>query len=240
MKYHTGKLTVETFALASFTRDQWDEIWRFSSQYIEATRDAYEASIRQKSEIVLIRERDVLVGLGAVDLYSLSHEGTPSWIIFVGNTIFAEGYRGHNIVEKTGFLYFLWLRLRHPTHRIYLAYGTFSYKTFLMLSRNFVEYWPHPTQETPEREATLIDHLARRYYGDAWEPARQVMRASAVYNLKGWVAAIDESRKKDPHIQFFLQKNPNYQQGESVFCLVPLHASNWFSVFRSVVTHALQ
>lgn len=240
MRFRNGTLLVETHALSQFSPLQWEEIWAFSSQYIEATREAYEKSVRQKSEIVLIREGGKLVGLGALDIYPIVHQGAPSWVIFLGNTIFAEGYRGQNLVEKIGFLYFLKLRLRHPTHKIYLAYGTFSYKTFLMLSRNFVTYWPHPRRPTPAKEADLIDHLARRYYGASWDPTRKIMKGSPVYNLKGWVAHIDEERRRDPHIRFFVEINPNHQQGDSVFCLVPLHARNWLSVFGSLIKYALR
>jgi hypothetical protein len=242
MKFNLGTLSIETLATQQLSTAQWEELWSFATLYVDATREAYEKSIRGKNEIVLVRDKQTrkLVGLGAVDLYPMVHRGVPCWVIFLGNTVFSEEHRGKNIVEKTGFLYYLRLRVQHPSQPIYLSYVTFSYKSFRMLSRNFREYWPHMNQATPAAEAELIDHLGAKYYKELWVKEEQLARGSPVYNLKSWVAEIDEERLKDPQVRFFVQKNPGYKNGDSLFCLVPLHYKNWLSVFGSLAKHTLK
>ena len=91
-------------------------------------------------------------------------------MIYTAHVIIREAWRGLNLLQKLGARTFLATRLRHPLQPIYWFFDTFSYKSYLLLPRNFREYWPRREERTPERYAALIDQLAAQMYGGAWRP----------------------------------------------------------------------
>ena len=86
-----------------------------------------------------------------------------------------EHWRGRNLVQKLGARTFLAARLRYPFRPIYWFFDSLSYKSYLLLPRNFRTFWPRYDAPTPEPQAALIDQLATQTYGPAWRPARGVV-----------------------------------------------------------------
>jgi hypothetical protein len=45
--------------------------------------------------------------------------------------------------------------------------------------------------------------------------------------LKQGVADIDERRMKDIHVKYFVERNPNWQKGDELCCIIPLKKNNF-------------
>ncbi len=227
---------IERVPVPALTARQKDEVWDLAARYTDTTREVFERSLAQKKECVLIRERrsGALVGTGSVDVSDVDREGRRVKVIYSGNLIFSEAVRGQALVERIGFGYFARARLRAPLTPIWLFYDTFSVKSYLMLPRNFATFWPRFDRSTPPWEAALLDDLARRRYGEAWDPARGIVRSAGDRTLKPWVAPVTEALREDPHARFFEEKNPGYRSGDMLAVMTPLDARNWASVARSV------
>jgi hypothetical protein len=217
----------------------WDELWGFAERFTDTTREVFEASVREKKVFVFIRERATrrLVGIGGIDLYAVEWQGERRWVIYAGNTVFEEGVRGFSIVQQVGFQTYLKARLRHPLEQVFLFFDTYSFKSYLMLPRNFAEYWPRHDQATPPHVLAFQDHLGRLRYGDRWDAARGLCTRGN-RKLKPWVARITEDERQDPHIAYYAARNPGYAEGDMLAVLVPLHARNWVQALRSVARRA--
>ncbi|HUF91889.1 MAG TPA: hypothetical protein VMR23_05890 [Candidatus Limnocylindria bacterium] len=70
-------------------------------------------------------------------------------MIYPGNTMFEPDVRGGNLVQRIGLRCFLRVRARHPWRPVFLFYDTDSYKSYLMLPRNFAEFWPRRDRPLP-------------------------------------------------------------------------------------------
>ncbi len=231
MRFTRGRFRIEAIAVPRLTRSQRDEIWSLAERFTDTTQETFDTSIDEKKVFVLIRDRTngALVGIGGIDFYPVEFRGERRQVLYSGNLIFEEGVRGFSLVQEIGFLYYLRLKLLHPFSPTYLFYDTFSYKTYLMLPRNFGEYWPRYDRETPEDVLAFLDVLGRARYGSRWDADRGIC-VGASRRLREGVATIDSTMLSDPHIRYYQSRNPEYHRGDMLAVLIPLNASNWLSV----------
>lgn len=113
-------------------------------------------------------------------------------------------------------------------HPLYWFLITKGYRTYRFLPVFFQEFYPRADRPTPAWATDLIDALARSKFGDRYDAARCVVRASVGhYHLNGEMSQVDAGRLRDPHVQFFLDRNPFYALGEELCCLAPLSRENF-------------
>ncbi|HRE46472.1 MAG TPA: hypothetical protein PLD47_02000 [Aggregatilineales bacterium] len=96
------RIRLESLPVPTLTAAHVDDIWTFANRFTDTTREIYERSLRQKQKVYLIRDHDSgeLVGLAAVQRYPVTFEGRRYVIIFGGNVLLADGYRGLNIIQR--------------------------------------------------------------------------------------------------------------------------------------------
>lgn len=228
-------LGMEEIPTAQLDSAQWQALFDLTRQFVEIDMAGFQRSVREKDTVVIIRDtQGDVVGMGTIHTYPFEHEGRRHWVIFTGNAAFQSRVRGMNIVQQRGALAFLRCRLRNPTAPIWLFYDTFSYRSFLMLSRNFDEYWPRVDRPMPAWERGFLDALCRARYGETWDPTTDVI-ASAGRRLRDEEGAIRPEQLADPDIRYFAEHNPGYLRGDRIPTLVPLTARNWASVVARAV-----
>lgn len=130
---------------------------------------------------------------------------------------------------------FLREKLRRPWLPAYWLFDTFSYKSYVILSRNLAEFWPRRDRDMPAAVAHFIDFLARRRYGDAWSLETGVVRHSGKKRLRPGTAPLEERQLADPDVRFFDTANPGHRAGDMLVCLVPLSVRN----LVAIVMHAI-
>lgn len=237
MRFRLSGLLLETRRTSALADHERDAIWAFAERFTDATREGFEQSFANKRDAVLIRDARTgeLVGLGGVGVLELERADGRSIVIFPGDTLFDPKVRGKSLVQGLGLLYYLECRVKYPTLPVYMVYGTFSYKSYLMLPRNFRTFWPRPDLPTPPREQALLRDVAERFYSDVRERPSGALIGRTTKRLREGVATIDEATLAEPSIRYFYEQNPGYVDGEVLLCLIPLHAANWLSVGRNLL-----
>jgi hypothetical protein len=167
----SDKVSTRVLPTRTLTSSMWDEIWTLTAEFFDVERPYAEAELHKRQRVALIRMNDALLGMAAIDIYPASFRGRGIAVIATTHVLLRENWRGRNLLQRLGFRTFLATRLRYPFRPIYWFFETFSYKSYLLLPRNYVEYWPRHEQPTPEAAAALIDQLASQTYGPAWRPA---------------------------------------------------------------------
>jgi hypothetical protein len=210
----------------------WAEIWALTQEFYDVERDYAEAELRSRQSIALFRMNGALLGMAAIDIHPTRFRGRNLIAISTAHVLIRENWRGRNLIQKLGMRIYLRARLRHPFRPIYWFFDTFSYKSYLLLPRNFHTYWPRHDQPIPEPRAALIDQLATGIYGPAWRPARGLAVRSGQKRLRETAAPLVLRADADPNLQFFARMNPGHAEGDMLVCLCPLTLSNWLSVAR--------
>ena len=202
-----------------------DALWSVYSSFFETERSAFEEALRRADEV--LRYHDAadgrLCGMGLLSTYAPSHGARPFRVLSTSAVCLEPAYRGLNGVHRAGLFRLFLERLRHPLSDVYWYFDTFSYKSYLLLSRNLAEYWPRRDRPTPAWERGVIDLLARRQGGEAWNQATGTIGPRG-RRLRPGIAELPEN--PDPDIRFFLERNPGHAAGERLPCLCPLNARN--------------
>jgi hypothetical protein len=218
------------------TRDltprDWDDIWTLTNEFYDVERDYAEAELRRRERIALFRMNGALLGMASIAVWTARFRGRRLEVINTSHVLIRENWRGRNLLQKLGFLTFLRTRLRHPFRPIYWFFDTFSYKSYLLLPRNFSQFWPRHDEPTPEARAALIDRLATELYGPAWRPAYGIAVRSGQKRLRPVAAPLVLTPETPADIRFFAAANPGHAEGDVLICLCPLSLANWLSVAR--------
>ena len=229
-------IRLELLRSDSLTVAQLDDVWDLTNRYIDTVRPVFEDTLRELPELALFRTADgMLVGTTSIDVYDVAHGGRSSMVIYTSSVVVDERYRRHNFLAKLGLRLYLRTKLRHPFRRVEWLFDTFSYKSYLLLARNFVEFWPRRDRPTPVSVAVWIDTLARARYGNEWQPERGIVVRSGTKRLKASTAPIDDGLLADPDIRFFDAVNPGHREGDVLVCWCPLTLANWLGVAKGAL-----
>ncbi|HYS55170.1 MAG TPA: hypothetical protein VER58_15545 [Thermoanaerobaculia bacterium] len=212
---------------ATLQPSHWDDIWNLTRRYVDTTRDYLESKLRHHSEIAMFRTPAALIGVAALDVYPTLFAGRRSVIIFTSSVVIDETYRGRALIQRLGVRTYWRARARNPLTPIYWMFDTFSYKSYLLLARNFEQFWPRHDAVTPPSVGAFLDHLARERYGDDWKSDRGIVRRSGQKRLRPQTAPISEALLTDPNLRFFVAANSGHAEGDMLVCLCPLTMKNW-------------
>jgi hypothetical protein len=229
------RITTTVLATADVSPAQWDEIWTLTEEFYDVERAYAEEELRRRQSIAMFRMNDSLLGMAAIDVYPVTFRGRKLTVIYTSHVLIREAWRGLNLLQKLGARTFLAARLRNPLRPIYWFFETFSYKSYLLLPRNFRHFWPRYEQPTPEPWAALINQLAAQTYGWAWRPERGVVVRTGKKRLRSTAAPLVLGPGADPALEFFARANPGHPDGDMLVCLCPLTLSNWLSLARKAL-----
>jgi hypothetical protein len=213
----------------------WQEIWELNREFFDVERWYAENELYRRQHIARFRKGRLLIGMAAIDVFGAKIRGRHIAVILTTNVLLRESWRGQNLIQKLGLRTFVRARLRFPFRPIYWFFDSSSYKSYLLLPRNFLTYWPRPGQPTPSTEGELIDQLAAQTYGPDWRPSQGVVVRSARKRLLDSAVPLTPAELADPDIRFFANTNPGYVAGDMLICLCPLSISNWMSVGKKAL-----
>jgi hypothetical protein len=76
-------------------------------------------------------------------------------------------------------------------------------------------------------EQALLDELAAQRFGPDFDRERGIVRfAEGATPLRAGVAEATARRRRDPHVDFFLLRNPGHERGDELVCLARIHPEN--------------
>jgi hypothetical protein len=214
------------------------ELWSVYSHTFFAERAQFDAGVRAADEVVLYRKENRLVGLGLVRSFTERLAGRVIRVVWTGSVVLAPEFRGQNVIQRSAVARLALERVRHPLVPLYWFFDTFSYKSYLLMARNFRDFWPRPEQPTPAWEAEVLAALCARQHGALYDASRGVVGARGK-QLRPGVAELPR-RSADPHLAFFAQVNPGAAQGECLACLAPLDAPNLTHLVARMAQRALR
>ena len=100
-------------------------------------------------------------------------------------------------------------------------------RTYLLLPMFFRAFYPNYLTPTPPETQAIMDTFARAKFG-AWhlEEAGIVRVWPPADRLTAELAAIPDSKREQPHVRFFLDRNPGYANGDELVCLAEISEAN--------------
>jgi hypothetical protein len=210
---------------------QRDEMYALMQSYYEhVDRPTFDADLEEKEWVIQIfdEETNRLKGFSTQMLLHVEVAGRPVRALFSGDTIIDRDARGErNLFQVSGW-FVRSLMKAYPEEELYWFLISKGYKTYRFMPLFFHEFYPRYDAATPARFAAVIDALAGSKFPAGYDRAAGIVRAGPCScRLRPGVAEITPDRLEDPHIRFFVERNPGHARGDELCCIAPLTPTNF-------------
>jgi hypothetical protein len=216
-----GMLKSAVLRVKELTAGQIDAMYAIMEMYYNNTsHNAFVGDLMKKQDVViLLDEQNNIRGFTTLTLFPYDEH---TQLLYSGDTIVEKEYWGRHDLSQAWITNALVYadNFDGVTYWFLLSKG---YKTYKYLSTFFNEYYPCVNAETPSYIQQIIDTFAKRQYGDKYRNG--VWVAGNDY-LKGEFDSTQEVAARDKNTAFFLEKNPNYLNGDELVCLCEVSVDN--------------
>lgn len=230
-------LTSTVFARTELTQANIQSMFCiFSENFNGATLAIFQRDLNSKNWVILLKDRESgeLQGFSTLALYETSFDGQPVSVVYSGDTIIRPAYWGtpelprswiKTVIEKSA-------GMPQPLYWLLISSG---YKTYRFLSVFYKEFYPCYDKPTPPEIQALMDHLATQRFGADYHPELGIARfTEGATPLRDGVAEVTDERLHDPHIAFYIARNPGHVHGDELVCLTRVHPDNFTAAGRRV------
>jgi len=227
---------VDADALTDSLREQMFAL--MDEHYANVQRAAFDADLAEKQWVIVVRHPETkrLCGFSTQRLLETTVDGRQVTALYSGDTIVHRDHWGDRALSQQWGRLALRLIDGQPRRELYWWLLSQGYRTYRFLPLFFHEYYPRLNTPTPSRATAVLDALARERFRDQFDPHQGIIRAAATqYRLRNGIAEVTPERLRDPHVEFFHQRNPGHIRGDELSCLAPLTRENFTAAAYRVI-----
>jgi hypothetical protein len=218
--------TVARAELSSATVDAMVQL--FAEHYEVACPENFRRDLASKDQVVLLRDTEsgALQGFSTLAVYTSKALGQEVGVVYSGDTIIRPAFWGTPALPSVWIKHVLALaaELPQPVYWLLISSG---YKSYRFLPVFYREYYPRASCPTPPDVQTTMDRLACERFGDQYDATTGIVRfAGGGTPLRPGVADVNEERQRNPHIRYFLERNPGHGHGDELLCLTQISWHN--------------
>lgn len=214
-----------------------------AENYEHVNRPSFEADLFEKDCAILLRDAQdrSLRGFSTQKVMHFRVEGQRLRAVFSGDTIIARSHWGEQELGRAWSQFVAELRAEEPEVPLYWFLISKGYRTYLFLPLFFHQFYPRHDRITPAREQKILDTLASiRYPGYYARESGLIVFPESHGNLNRQLAEIAPHRLRNPHVQFFLSKNPGFAEGHELVCLAEISAQNMRSYAARMLSESAE
>ncbi|MBI3736264.1 hypothetical protein HY256_07095 [Candidatus Sumerlaeota bacterium] len=232
MRKLEGKLR-EVIRVTPGERDQMFAL--MDRYYLGMKRPEFEADLDEKQWVIQLIQPETgrIQGFSTQVIMKTEVGERTVKALFSGDTIIAPEYWANNNFIQVWGRFALSLmdaaEESFPPVELYWFLISKGYKTYRFLPVFFHEFYPRHDVESSRKVRRVIDALGRHKYPERYDPARGVICAENddSCRLREDVAQVTPERLADPHVRFFLRRNPEHARGDELCCIAPLTRANF-------------
>ena len=207
-----------------------------TTYYDNVKHEKFLQDLAEKDGVLLLYdEHGDIQGFTTFMLIETDFQGGTVHALYSGDTIVDKAYWGQReLFREYGRLFAQFLKARkEPLYWFLLTKGI---RTYLMLPLFFETFYPNYHTATPLYDQQLIGSLARKKFGEFYLNAQDIVRViPQADRLQEDVAHIPEHKKPNPHVCYFLERNPGYIEGDELVCLARISPENLTRIARRFV-----
>ena len=224
MRSETTSCLLKRTELGSQQRTEMFEL--LSEHFVGVDREQFEQDLHEKNWIILLQRNGHLAGFSTLLVYETTLSKEPVSVVYSGDTIVAREAWGSMALSQAWIASVNQLRIQYPRGRYYWLLLTSGFRTYRFLPVFWREFFPRFDAPTPASVKHLLDQLATERFGSKYDPATGLVRFEKPQQLRGELVGISDGRRLNPHVAFFLAKNPGHVFGDELVCLTELHEKN--------------
>jgi hypothetical protein len=209
----------------------------FQDHFENTSQEIFRRDLDNKNWVILLRDADSMAiqGFSTLACYKSRIKDKRVGVVYSGDTIIRPAYWGTFTLPRTWIRAVLGIgeQLPEPLYWLLISSG---YKTYRFLPVFFTKFYPRFDRPTPPQVQEIMDHLAGERFGSDYDPALGIVRFSeGATPLQKGVAQITDRRLKNPHVAFFVARNPGHVRGDELVCLTEIRPDNFRATGRRMV-----
>ena len=165
-------------------------------------------------------------GFSTLLLYETRVEGEPCTVVYSGDTIMERGAWGSSALARCWIGSVQALRQLHPRGKLYWLLLTSGFRTYRFLSVFWREFHPRCDAAAPPPARSRLEALASARFGARYLPHLGIVRFESPQVLRDGLAEVPAAKRDDPHVAFFLDRNPGWMRGDELVCLTEIAPDN--------------
>jgi hypothetical protein len=197
-----------------------------SNHFSGVTPEQFAQDLAEKDLAILLESDAGLVGFSTLMAYNTTFNGEQINVIYSGDTIVAPNAWGTMALPRAWVSGVDTLRCSLPAGRCFWLLLTSGFRTYRFLP----VFWRvfHPCFESPASPATqrMLNELAEQRFGKQFDRKSGIVRFNQPQRLRSGLREVRPERTSDPHVAFFLSRNPGYDNGDELVCLTELSPDN--------------
>ena len=172
--------------------------------------------------MILSDEDGAIRGFSTFLIYETAAAGRPMTVVYSGDTIVDPSAWGTHALPRAWIRAVYDLRRRFPAGDLYWLLLTSGFRTYRFMSVFCRSFHPRFDQATPPETQAVIDALSVERFGAAYLQPAGLVRFARPQVLRGDLREVPEGRTDDPHVRFFLDRNPGHAGGDELVSLASL------------------
>ncbi|OGV43293.1 MAG: hypothetical protein A2X46_06545 [Lentisphaerae bacterium GWF2_57_35] len=195
--------------------------------FCHVVHEIFLKDMNEKEWAIVLREGRNIVGFSSLMMLHHLLDGEKVSFIFSGDTIVDQRYWQTSAIAGSFGHYMLRMIAEHR-HNLYWFLISKGYRTYRFLPVFFNQFYPIHNAPTPDAYQRLLNLAATYKFGHAYDPETGIIKMGRKKDwLRPVMCEIPESRQNDPHVGFFLQRNPTYSQGDELACITQVAECNF-------------
>jgi len=234
---HGKKVTLyaETVPLSEVAAPLVDQLYElYAGHYDHTDRDRFESDLSEKHWVILLRDivgRQV-VGFSTQMEMRVLVDSIPVRALFSGDTIIHPNYWGDQVLVRAWCRLAGGLKAQAKDELFYWFLISKGYRTYLYLPLFFKSFFPNYETPAPLFEQKLMWVLGDKKYPRLFNPINGLVEHGNIHDRLSPDLDKTLHRLSNPHVAFFVETNPLYQQGSELLCVAELSADNMRSIAR--------
>lgn len=187
----------------------------------------FRRDLAEKNWVVLLEDAaGRLRGFSTFLMYTTAVRGRPMTVVYSGDTIVEPSAWGSPALPRAWLRAVYDLRRDYPEGDLYWLLLTSGFRTYRFMSVCCRRFYPSPDARTLPDVQRILDALCTERFGSAYDAQTGIVRFANPQVLRESLSGVPDGRYADPHVRFFLDRNPGHEGGDEMVSLTSLVREN--------------
>lgn len=214
---------------SALNAEQIERMYELMTIYYDGVcKEKFVSDLYEKEWVLLLEDNisKTIQGFTTMVIMRTISGGALIRAVFSGDTIIDKNFRGQLELVKIWLDFALNVLLPQENSKLYWFLISKGYKTYKLFPLFFLRFYPGFNQVDNSEMKKILDALALKKFPSEYDAAQGIIRPEEADRLKCGREEITGHKLQDPHIKFFIEKNPNFWKGEELCCLLEISWDN--------------
>jgi hypothetical protein len=231
-----SSLTGRTVRRDTLSSPQEERVYELLATFFNGVdRATFTADLDDKSHVILLEDdAGSIRGFSTLLVYPTSVPGVDATVVYSGDTIVDRAWWGSPSLAVSWLAAARSLTRARATRDVYWLLLTSGFRTYRFLPVFWRDFYPCYDDADGEARRPLADALAAERFGDRYDRARGIVRFGRPQVLVPELRDVPSGRSHDPHVAFFLERNPGHVDGDELVCVTDIGDHNLTAAGRRI------